>query len=167
MNDIEPLFKQVYICETFEPCNVVEHLGHFYGIVPSLACFLTKQHGVCSGKYLFKTPGNAISETLNFKISLDASALKNLCLWCKFQSHLLFIIGLLLKNVLTALNTGAYKVSVHKFPGYVQSPRFGNIFCQKCGCSQELIFNTNYWYTPLTPALCARLKEMSVLKRVN
>ena len=120
-----------------------------------------------AGKYLFKTPGNAISETLNFKISLDASALKNLCLWCKFQSHLLFIIGLLLKNVLTALNTGAYKVSVHKFPGYVQSPRFGNIFCQKCGCSQELIFNTNYWYTPLTPALCARLREMSVLKRVN
>ena len=141
----------------------MECLGHFDSIVPSLACILTKQHGIW-----WKIPlGNAISETLNFKISLDASALKNLCLWCKFQSRLLFIIGLLLKNFLTALNTGACKVSVHKFPGYVQSPRFGNIFCQKCGCSQELIFNSNYWYTPLTPALCACLKEMSVLKRVN
>ena len=39
------------------------------------------------------------------KMSLDASALKNLCLWCKFQSHLLFIISLLLENVLTALLT--------------------------------------------------------------
>ena len=59
-------------------CNVVEHLGHFDGIVPSLACILTKQHGVRGGKYLLKTPGNTISETLNFKISLDASALKEL-----------------------------------------------------------------------------------------
>ena len=50
---------------------------------------LTKQHGICSGKYLLKTPGNAISETSNFQLSLDASALKNLCLWCKFQSCLL------------------------------------------------------------------------------
>ena len=145
----------------------MERLGHFGDIVPSLACILTKQHGVCGEKYLFKTPGNAISETLNFKISLDASALKNLCLWCKFQSRLLFIIGQLLKNFLTALNTGVYKVSVHKFPGYVQSPGFGNIFCQKCVCSQELMFNTNYWYTPLTPAPCACLREISVLKRVN
>ena len=51
----------------------------------------------------WKPPGNAISETLNFKMSLDASALKKLCLWCKFQSRLLIIIGLLLKNFLTAL----------------------------------------------------------------
>ena len=28
------------------------------------------------------------SETLNFKMTLDAAALKNLCLWCKFQSCL-------------------------------------------------------------------------------
>ena len=27
----------------------------------------TKQHGICGGKYLLKTPGNAISETLNFQ----------------------------------------------------------------------------------------------------
>ena len=51
------------------------------------------------------TPGNAISKTLNFKMSLDALVLKNLCLWCEFQSRLLFIISLLLKNFLTALLT--------------------------------------------------------------
>ena len=51
------------------------------------------------------TPGNAISKTLNFKMSLDASVLNNLCLWYKFQSRLLFIISLLLKNFLTALLT--------------------------------------------------------------
>ena len=94
---------QVQICETFEPCNVLECLGHFNSIVPSLACILMKQHGVRGGKYLLKTPGNAISKTLNFKMFLDASAFKNLCLWCEFQSCLLFIISLLLKNVLTAL----------------------------------------------------------------
>ena len=87
----------------FEPCDVVERLGHFNGIIPSLARILTKQHGVRGGKFLLKTPGNAISETLKFKMCLDASALKDLCLWCVFQSHLLFIISLLLKNFLTDL----------------------------------------------------------------
>ena len=89
----------------FEACDVVEYLGNFDGIVLSLACILTKQYTVHGGKYLLKTPGNAISETLILKLFLDASALKNLCLWCKFQSRLLFIISLLLvnKNVLTAL----------------------------------------------------------------
>ena len=62
-----------------------------------------KQHSIRCGKYLLKTPGNAISETLNFKMSLDALAVKNLCLWCEFQRHLLFIISLLLENMLTAL----------------------------------------------------------------
>ena len=38
--------------------------------VPSLVCILMKQHGIHSGKYLLKTPRNAISETLNFKIPL-------------------------------------------------------------------------------------------------
>ena len=47
-------------------------------------------------------PGNTISETLIFKMSLDASALKSLCFWCEFQSRVLFIISLLLKNFLTA-----------------------------------------------------------------
>ena len=89
----------------------MECLGHFDGIVPSLACILTKQHGGSGGiKYLLKSPGNAISETLNFKMPLDASALKNLYLWCNFQSHLPFIISLLLKNVLTALERGPFSV---------------------------------------------------------
>ena len=88
----------------FEPCDVVERLRHFNGIIPSLACILTKQHGVRGGKFLLKTPGNGISETLNLKMSLDASALKDLCLWCEFQSRLLFIVSLLPKNFLTALN---------------------------------------------------------------
>ena len=87
----------------FEPCDLVERVGHFNGIIPSLACILTKQHGIPVGKFLLKTPGNPISETPNFKMALDASALKNLCLWCEFQSHLLFIIRLLLKSFLTAL----------------------------------------------------------------
>ena len=107
LNDSECIFKQVKICEMFEPCDVVEHLRHFSGIVPSLVCTLTKQHGFCSEKYLLKTRGNSISETLNVKMSLDALALKNLplYLWCKFQSCLLFIISRLLKNFLTALET--------------------------------------------------------------
>ena len=67
-------------------------LGYFDDIVSSLACILTKQHGVRGGKNLLKTPGNSISKILNFKMSPDALALKNLCLWCEFQSHLLFII---------------------------------------------------------------------------
>ena len=56
--------------------------GRFFdGIVPSLARVLMKQHGIRGGgEYLLKTPENAISETLNFKMSLDATALKNLCL---------------------------------------------------------------------------------------
>ena len=93
-------------------CDVVECLGHFDRIVPSLAdslaCMLTKQHDIRSGKYLLKT----ISETLNFKMSLDGSALKNLCLWCEFQSCLLFIISLLLKNVLTVLVVGYFSGAV-------------------------------------------------------
>ena len=72
-------------------------------LVLSLACILMNQHGVRGGKQILKTPGNGISETLNFKMSLVASALKNLCLWCELQSHLLFIISLPLKNFLTAL----------------------------------------------------------------
>ena len=103
LNDIERIFKQLQTCETFEPCDVVERLGHFDGIASSLACIPTKQHGVRGGKYLLNTPGDAISEILNFTMSLDALALENVRLWYEFQSHLRFIISLLLKNVLTAL----------------------------------------------------------------
>ena len=41
-------------------------------------CILAKQHGVRSGKYGLKTPGNSISETLNFKMSSAALALQTL-----------------------------------------------------------------------------------------
>ena len=34
-------------------------------------CILTKQHGIRGGKYLLKTSGNNISETLIFKMSLQ------------------------------------------------------------------------------------------------
>ena len=115
LNDIERIFKQLQTCETFEPCDVVERLGHFDGIASSLACIPTKQHGVRGGKYLLNTPGDAISEILNFTMSLDASALKNVRLWCEFQSRLLFIISLLLKNVLTALIESLHQFWPH-FP---------------------------------------------------
>ena len=75
----------------FKPCNVAEHLGHFDSIVPSLACILTKQ----------QTPLKNPWRLLISKMSLDASALKNLYLWCDFR--LLPIISLLPKNFLTAL----------------------------------------------------------------
>ena len=61
----ERIFKQVEISETFEPYDVVKRLGHFDGTVPSLVCILPKYHGVRGG---------------NLKMSLDVSALKNLCL---------------------------------------------------------------------------------------
>ena len=88
----------------------MEHLGHFNGIIPSLGCILIKQHGVRGGKCLLKTPGNANSESINFRMALDTSALKNLCLWCEFQMHLLFIISLLLKNFLIAPYTSQLHV---------------------------------------------------------
>ena len=47
----------------------------------------------------------AISKTPDFKMSLDALALKNLRLWCEFQSRLPLIISVLLESFLTALDT--------------------------------------------------------------
>ena len=47
----------------FELCDVVERLGHFDSIVPSLVCIPTKQHGVCGGKYLLKTPERNFRDT--------------------------------------------------------------------------------------------------------
>ena len=88
----------------FKPCDVLESLGHFNSIVASLVCILMKQRAVRGEKCPLKTPANAISDTRIFKMFPDASALKNLCFWCEFQSRLLFIITLLLKNFLTALN---------------------------------------------------------------
>ena len=42
-------------------------------ILPYSARILTKQKGLCGGKYLLKTPGSAISETLNFKCPFKIS----------------------------------------------------------------------------------------------
>ena len=46
-----------------------------------------------------KNPWRRHYRDSDFKMSADALALKSLCLWCKFQSHLPFIISLLLKNL--------------------------------------------------------------------
>ena len=46
-----------------------------------------------------KNPWRRHYRDSDFKMSADALALKSLCLWCEFQSHLLFIISLLLKNL--------------------------------------------------------------------
>ena len=50
-----------------------------------------------------ETSGKAISKTLNFKLFLGTSALKNLCIWCEFQSRVLFIISVVLRNFLKVL----------------------------------------------------------------
>ena len=91
-----------------EPCNVVKCLGHSMALFPVLCVFsMYSDETIWRPRliYILETPGNGISETLKtFKMSLDASALRNLCLWCEFQSCLLFIISLLLENFLTALD---------------------------------------------------------------
>ena len=80
-------------------------LGHFDslfdGIVPSLARILMKQHGISGGEYLLKTPENAI-----FQNVARCHGPQELVPWCEFQNRLQFIICLLLKNVLTALQSG-------------------------------------------------------------
>ena len=106
--------------------------------------------GVCDGKYLLKIPGNGISETLNFKMSLDASALRNLCLLCVFQSCLLFIISLLLKNVLTA--------QPHSFNNIIMENQTISCFCSRSllsfflfllvsnVCVYISLFTWHFWY---------------------
>jgi len=66
----------------FVLCYFVEPLGHFNGT--SQSCVYSDET-TCIWCLRWKMPG-------------DASALKNLCLWFEFQSHLLFIISLLLKK---------------------------------------------------------------------
>ena len=91
-------------CSHFEwhwthiPC--VECLRYFDGIVPSVASILMKQHSICGGKYLLKTPGNAISETLNFKTSPDASALKNFTFGASSKAAYYSLSGCYLKTLL-------------------------------------------------------------------
>ena len=89
----------------FEPCDVVERLGHFNGIIPSLACILTKQHGVPGGKFLLKTPGNPVSETLNFKMALKWPCLgpQELVAVVRVPKYYYSLSDCYLKNFLTAL----------------------------------------------------------------
>ena len=86
------------MCNTFKQCNVVECLRYFDGIACSQSYVNSDETTSWHPWWKNKTPGNAISKTLNFKMSLDASVLMNLFLWYKFQSCLLFIISLLLKT---------------------------------------------------------------------
>ena len=82
-------------------------LGHFDGIVSSL---------VYSDETTWHPRWKIPLENLwkhhfrdsNFQnvSTIDASSLKNLCLWYELQSYLLFIIRLLLRNFLTALSAG-------------------------------------------------------------
>ena len=68
LNDIECIFKQGVKSSN----RAMSWNGwNISTAVPSLACILMKQHGVCGGKYLLKTRRDAISETLNFKMSLQ------------------------------------------------------------------------------------------------
>ena len=62
---------------SWNACNIL------IALFPLLWVFWWNKHP----RWKIKTPGNAISETLNFKMSLDALAFKNLCLWREFQSH--------------------------------------------------------------------------------
>ena len=64
MIDIEPILKQNIGTIRFHGTPGTFHWH---------ACILTKPDGIL--KYILKTPGNAIFETLNFKMLLDALAL--------------------------------------------------------------------------------------------
>ena len=57
-------------------------LGTWTVLFPVLRVFWRNNmaSAVLESTYLLKTPENAISETLNFKMSLNATTLKNLCL---------------------------------------------------------------------------------------
>ena len=105
LNDSECMFKQVKICEVFELCDVLEHLRHFRGVVSSLLCILTKQHGFCCGKYILKPPGNAISETLNVKMSPDASPSRTRTFGASSKAAYYSLSVCYLKTFLTALET--------------------------------------------------------------
>ena len=62
----------------FELCDVLDAWDISTALFPECCVYSDTQHGVCGWKHLLKMPGNTISETLMFKMSLDASALKSL-----------------------------------------------------------------------------------------
>ena len=75
--------------------QVVERLGHFDCIVPSLAWILTRQHGVGTGKII--PLGNP------WKCHFRRLEIEKCPYMTRPSRCLLIIISLLLKNVLTAL----------------------------------------------------------------
>ena len=91
IDSLKKKIRELEVCFSapFLPvCILYAHGGVWpshLSVAISVACIVTKQHSVCGRKYLLETPGNAISETLNFKMSLDASVSKNLCFWCEFN----------------------------------------------------------------------------------
>ena len=91
-----------------EPCNVVKCLGHFNGIVPSLVCILDVFWRNNMASVVDIPLGNPWKwhfwDSKNFQNVPRCLALRNLPIWCEFQSCLLFIISLLLENFLTALD---------------------------------------------------------------
>ena len=80
-----------------------------------------------------------ISETLNFKMSLDASALRNLCLLCEFQRCPLLIISVLLKNFLTALP--------HSFNNIIMEN-------QTVSCFVPEVFFLSFWFLMFVCIFC-------------
>ena len=86
------------MCNMFELYDVVKCLRYFDGIACSQSYMYSDETKSWRPWWKNKTPGIAISKTLNFKMPLDASVLKNLFLWYKFQSCPLFIICLLFET---------------------------------------------------------------------
>ena len=91
------------MCETFELCDILECQGHFDCTVPSLACILTKQHGVCSEKHLLKTPGDAITRTLISKCPQMPWPLRACAFGASSRATYYSLSACYLKTFLTAL----------------------------------------------------------------
>ena len=86
----------------FKPCDIVEYLGHFKSIVSSLACIATKQWHP-RWKIPLENPWKHDFRNSKFQNVPRCLSSKELPLVWPFQSRLLFILSLLLKNFLTAL----------------------------------------------------------------
>ena len=82
-------------------------LGHFDGIASSLV-YSDETTWHLRWKIPLENLWKHHFRDSNFQnvSTIDASSLKNLCLWCELQSYLLFLIRLLLRNFLTALSAG-------------------------------------------------------------
>ena len=109
-------------------------------------CIPTKKCGVCDEKYLLKIPVNVTSVTLNLKMSQDDSAQINLCLLCVFQSRLLFIISLLLKNFLTVLP--------HSFNNIIMENQTVSCFVPEVFFLSFFLSFFSYWFLMFVCIFC-------------